>query len=78
MNARYTSSRKDWSKMRIILLLGALILVWAGLWVRTYFIQVVHGLELSGNSRGQYWTEELVRGHRGDIYLAIICLLSTA
>ena len=68
MNARYTSSRKDWSKMRIILLIGVLILVWAGLWVRTYFIQVVHGLELSGDSRGQYWTEELVRGHRGDIY----------
>lgn len=54
--------------MRILFLAGALVLVWAGLWLRTYFIQVVHGLELSGNSETQYWTRESVQGLRGEIY----------
>ena len=54
--------------MRILLLAGALVLVWAGLLLRTYFIQVVHGLELSGNSETQYWTRESVQGLRGEIY----------
>lgn len=54
--------------MRIVLLAGVLLLVWGGLWVRTYFIQVVHGLELSEEAKAQYWTRESVRGLRGDIY----------
>ncbi len=54
--------------MRILLLAGVLVLVLAGLWLRTYFIQVVHGLELSGSSETQYWTRESVQGLRGEIY----------
>lgn len=54
--------------MRIVLLAGVLVLIWAGLWVKTYFIQVVHGLELSEGAKAQYWTRESVRGLRGDIY----------
>lgn len=54
--------------MRIVLLAGVLVLVWSGLWVKTYFIQVVHGLELSEEAKAQYWTRESVRGLRGDIY----------
>jgi cell division protein FtsI (penicillin-binding protein 3) len=62
--------------MRILFLAGALVLVWAGLWVKTYYIQVVHGLELSGDSKAQYWTRESVRGLRGEIYSSSGSLLA--
>jgi cell division protein FtsI (penicillin-binding protein 3) len=69
-------ARKDWSGMRIILLAGALVLVWTGLWVKTYLIQVVHGVELSEEAKAQYWTRESVRGLRGDIYSSRGALLA--
>ncbi len=54
--------------MRIIILAGVLLLVLVGLWARAYYIQVVQGFELSSFSHEQYWTQESVRGNRGDIY----------
>ncbi len=69
MNKRdATFSRKDFSRTKIIVLGVLISFMWAGLWTRAYFIQVVQGEDLAQKAQKQYWCQETLLGRRGAIY----------
>ncbi|MGM0645677.1 MAG: peptidoglycan D,D-transpeptidase FtsI family protein, partial [Thermodesulfobacteriota bacterium] len=58
---------RDWSKIRIVLVGGVFFMILGGLWARAFWVQVYKGSELAAQAEQQYWTEQTVRGLRGDI-----------
>jgi len=68
MTGTLNRKKRDWSRLRIVLLAGAFVIVWIGLWGRAYYVQAVLGLDLLRQAEGQYWTTESVHGERGEIF----------
>lgn len=61
-------SSRDWSKVKIALLLSACFLVLGGLWARTADIQILRGDELAAQAEKQYFSQEKIQGKRGEIF----------
>jgi len=55
-------------RFRMRLLWMVMILLWVGLWVRAYQVQVIQGPELASMALRQHRIAELERGARGEIF----------
>ncbi len=62
------NTRKDRTRIKIILILGLFIIAWMGLWSRALFVQVIKGEELAGMADRQYYSREKITGKRGEIF----------
>ncbi|MDE5833671.1 MAG: PASTA domain-containing protein [Desulfovibrio sp.] len=63
-----SSSKIDWGKWRINFVISFFCLIWAGLWARAWYLQMVEGPRLADKARRQHMASELVSGKRGLIY----------
>ncbi|RQD67956.1 MAG: PASTA domain-containing protein [Desulfonatronovibrio sp. MSAO_Bac4] len=69
MSKRVTdTTKKDRSRLKIILILSLFIIAWAGLWSRAFFVQVLQGEELARMADRQYFSREKITGKRGEIF----------
>lgn len=60
--------RVDWGRLRINVVVCVFCLLWAGLWGRAWYLQMVEGPRLADKARRQHMASELVSGRRGMIY----------
>ncbi len=67
MISRTRTSRKDWSKGKILCWAVIVSLAFAGLWARAYYIQIISGQSLVHQAEGQYWASQRMEGERGEI-----------
>lgn len=58
----------DWGRARIRLVVMVFCLLWAGLWGRAWYLQIVEGSRLADRARRQHVASELVSGRRGMIF----------
>lgn len=58
----------DWPAWRISFVIGFFCILWFGLWVRAWHLQMIEGPKLADRARKQHVTSELVSGKRGLIY----------
>lgn len=58
----------DWGRARIRLVVVMFCLLWAGLWGRAWYLQMVEGPRLADRARRQHMASELVSGRRGMIF----------
>ena len=58
---------RDWSRVRINLVVVLFCCLWVGLWGRAWYLQMVEGPRLAEQARRQHVTSELVSGRRGMI-----------
>lgn len=58
----------DWGRQRINLVAGLFMLLWAGLWGRAWYLQMIEGPRLADKARRQHMASELVAGKRGKIF----------
>ncbi len=58
----------DWGRARIKLVVFVFCLLWAGLWGRAWYLQLVEGPRLAERARQQHMASELVSGRRGMIF----------
>ena len=59
--------QRDWTKVRIVLVGIVFFLALGALWARAFWVQIYKGPALAAQARDQYWTEQTVRGLRGEI-----------
>lgn len=59
---------KDWPALRISMVICLFCVLWAGLWVRAWHLQMIEGPKLADRAKKQHTTSELVSGKRGVIY----------
>lgn len=59
---------KNWPLWRINLVIGIFCLLWVGLWVRAWHLQMIEGPRLADKARRQHTASELVSGKRGMIF----------
>ncbi|MDR3357826.1 MAG: transpeptidase family protein [Desulfovibrio sp.] len=59
---------RDWGRIRINVTVAAFCLLWAGLWGRAWYLQMIAGPHLADRARRQHMLSELVSGRRGMIY----------
>ncbi len=59
---------RDWSRIKIILILCILIMAWTGLWSRAVFVQIIQSQELAGMADRQYFSKQKITGKRGEIF----------
>jgi len=59
---------RDWVRIRMRLLWMVMILLWLGLWVRAYQVQIIQGPELASMALRQHRAAEFERGARGEIF----------
>lgn len=64
--AKFTGNR-DWSIIRINIVIGIFCLVWVVLWFRAWQLQMIEGPHLADRAKRQHMTSELVSGKRGNI-----------
>ena len=57
----------DWGRVRITGIFIVFAVIYAGLWGRAWFLQMVEGPRLAKMARSQHMAEELVTGRRGSI-----------
>lgn len=58
----------DWSRARINVVVVCFCLIWAGLWCRAWYLQMIVGPRLADRANRQHTATELVTGRRGMIY----------
>ena len=63
-----SSNKKDWTRIKVILIMSVFIISWLGLWSRAFFVQVLQGEELAGMADRQYFSREKITGRRGEIF----------
>ena len=59
---------RDFSRLKIVLVLGFCFIFWGGLWTRAMFVQIIRGEELSAQANRQYFSHEKITGKRGEIF----------
>ncbi len=59
---------RDWSKIRIRVIICIFCGLWIGLWGRAWYLQMIEGPRLADKARRQHMASELVSGRRGLIY----------
>lgn len=57
----------DWPRARINIVAAMFVLLWAGLWSRAWYLQMIEGPRLADRAKRQYMASELVTGKRGKI-----------
>lgn len=57
----------DWSRVRIRMVVCIFCLLWAGLWGRAWYLQMIEGPRLAERAQRQHMASELVAGRRGMI-----------
>lgn len=62
------SRNYDWSWFRLTGVSIVLGLLWASLWCRAYYVQVMQGPKLASMASKQHQSSELVSGERGQIF----------
>jgi cell division protein FtsI (penicillin-binding protein 3) len=70
MSRNRVTKRKtgDWSRFKIVFIGLIFLVLWFGLWVRAYWVQIVEGPELARLAQNQYWCQEKIQGKRGEIF----------
>lgn len=58
----------NWPIWRINIVIGIFCLLWVGLWLRAWHLQMIEGPRLADKARKQHTAVELVSGKRGLIY----------
>ena len=58
----------DWARVRIQFIVVCFCLVWAGLWCRAWYLQMIVGPRLADRAQRQHMATELVTGRRGMIF----------
>ena len=58
----------DWTRARINLVVVGFCLLWAGLWCRAWYLQMIMGPRLADRANRQHTATELVTGRRGMIF----------
>lgn len=58
----------DWPVWRISFVIGVFCVLWLGLWLRAWQLQMIEGPKLADKAKKQHMTSELVSGKRGLIY----------
>lgn len=67
--ARFAWAEKmDWGRIRIKMVVVVFCLLWAGLWGRAWYLQMIEGPRLAERARRQHTASELVTGRRGMIF----------
>jgi cell division protein FtsI (penicillin-binding protein 3) len=61
------SPPKDRSGIRLVSVAAVFALLWAGLWARAWYVQLIDGPRLAAMASRQHHATELVTGQRGDI-----------
>ncbi|MBQ9406163.1 MAG: PASTA domain-containing protein [Desulfovibrio sp.] len=58
----------DWERARLRVVVMIFSLLWAGLWGRAWYLQMIEGPRLADRARRQHMASELVTGRRGMIF----------
>ncbi|MDR2055036.1 MAG: PASTA domain-containing protein [Desulfovibrio sp.] len=64
----FLNKDKDWGRIRINVVVAAFCILWAVLWGRAWYLQMIAGPHLADRARRQHMLSELVSGRRGMIY----------
>lgn len=73
-----TGPKRDWFRVKAILVAVFFATVLIGVWSRAYWLQVVQGPELARKAQAQHWTSEQISGRRGAIMDRNGVLLATS
>lgn len=58
----------DWQNVRFYLAASLFVVVWAALWCRAFYVQLIQGPDLANRAERQHTYTELVEARRGTIY----------
>lgn len=58
----------DWGRLRITAIAVMFCMLWAAIWGRAWYLQMINGPRLSERAHRQHMLSELVSGRRGAIY----------
>ncbi|WP_291321749.1 penicillin-binding transpeptidase domain-containing protein [Desulfonatronospira sp.] len=59
---------RDYSRIKIGLVLALCFVFWGGLWARAVQVQILRGEELAEQASRQYFSQEKILGKRGEIF----------